>query len=508
MTEKILSKLNSTNIPINANNTFTGTIVDVTSYQSVMITIFSDVDSIMNGIEIYFGATSDNMIKKQTFTYAQNSNFNENIIITDKYFKLIYNNGSSNMTIFNLQTFLNPNDHTTNIIKYSPEQLDLFGNLKTASSYTLLDVAHLYDKNTLLMDEYIVGGASSTYNNASIVMSVSSNNDRVIRQSRLYTTYQPGKSLCIRLSGVINNSNSSTTTSRLGYFDDNNGLFFEYSNNIMKVVIRNNTSDTSVSQSDWNIDSMDGNGPSGLNINFSYNMIYYIEFAYLGVGLVKFGFVYSGKLYLTHIFYNTTLTRPYMITPNLPIRYEISSSGGSGSLICTCASVQSEGGYNILGNIFSGGYGTNGGKSIASNTTAYLMAIKLANFKRSLVKLQSFSIYCSSSGSAIIEIYKILSPTSNPITSPTFTSITNSNVMYDISGTAADLTNGILIYRGYCSSATSIDYNNFTDINGSIYLTAGIDHSSTFYPDYIVARIRNISNQSETYYGSFNWIEI
>jgi hypothetical protein len=196
----------------------------------------------------------------------------------------------------------------------------------------------------------------------------------------------------------------------------------------------------------------------------------------------------------------------YIIWKYLYLKIKIAE----GRLICTCASVQSEGGYQIQGNIFSAGHGIDsGGVSILSNATKYILGIKLGDFKRNLVKIQSFSIYCSSSGGAIVEVFKIFSPASNPITAPTFNPVDpNSCVEFDIAGTAVSLTNAVLIYRTYIAEAANINYDNFTDISGPIYLTAGVDVSPNFYSDYIVVRLKNISNQTETFYASFNWIEL
>lgn len=51
----------------------------------------------------------------------------------------------------------------------------------------------------------LLGGATSVHdaNSSSVLMSVTSNGDRVVRQSRKKTIYQPGKSLSIVLTGVL-----------------------------------------------------------------------------------------------------------------------------------------------------------------------------------------------------------------------------------------------------------------------------------------------------------------
>ncbi len=407
---------------------------------------------------------------------------------------------------------------------------DLFGNLKVSNSHTLLDITHVYDTNILMMDQYNNGGTVSGPNyNASILMGVTASGNQVIRQSRLYTQYQPGKSLCIRLTGVINaNSNGLNTISRIGYFDNLNGLFFEYSKNAtsngmdMKIVKRKQSGsstydDLVIPQGSWNIDKLNGTGTSGINIDFSKNLIYYIEFAYLGVGIVKFGVIYSGTLYIAHILYHTDLTYPYIVSPNLPVRWEISSSGASGlsgQLICTCASVQSEGGYNLQGNPFSAGTAFNDtGISVAKQTATYLMSIRLKTNQRRICRLQSVSLFCSTSADVIFEIYKCLSPSVTPFNSaPSYTSAnTNSSIEYHVNtdGKTFDPTtatsNAILIYKGSFSSNTNIDYTNFSNMGGPIYVTSGITNNS----DYIIVRVYTlITNLTEKFQVSMNWIEV
>jgi len=95
-----------------------------------------------------------------------------------------------------------------------------------------------------------------------------SGNGTFTSQSRRYCNYQPGKSLLFMASGVLNAGytglpNGNGVKSRIGYFDDNNGTYFEYDNGLgyATIYLKNNgTLSTSVPQSDWNIDRMQGYG--------------------------------------------------------------------------------------------------------------------------------------------------------------------------------------------------------------------------------------------------------
>jgi hypothetical protein len=571
---KVLSNINSINRLLLANATFTGIAENVSNYESVSITIKGNVSSATDGIKIYLGPTENNLSNKYSYSYTADDNRVISIKLTDKFFKLVYINNNIQQTSFYIETFysyvlpqstititepidvklsdasgngitstadaLDVNIKSGNLNVFDNKQFDLFGNIKVSNSFTLLDVEHVYNKNTVLMDEYVSGGTSVYQtNNASVLMSVSANNNRVIRQSRLYTAYQPGKSLCIRMTGVLDaNNNASTTTSRIGYFDESNGLFFQYSGDIYSIVQRkknadNTVTDTVIERDNWN-DPLDGYGASGIDVNFKKNLIYYIEFAFLGVGIVNMGVVFSGTLYLAYTFTHTTLTYPYIATPNLPMRWEITSSGGAGQLICTCGSVQSEGGYNLVGNPFSAGM-TNTTTPFkidsANKSDTYIMSIRLNSLVRRTIKLVSLSIICTSGSSAIYNLYKVRSPTTNPIIpntavdpdppAPTFLPITNSDVQYHLNTSTAggtpesnyllNFTNADLLYRNYFTANESLNLTNFAQIGGPIYVTAGINTTAFgggYYSDYLVLTVQQIGNSDETYYGSMNWIEI
>jgi len=79
-----------------------------------------------------------------------------------------------------------------------------------------------------------------------------------------------------------------------------------------------------VPQSQWNIDKMDGTGPSGYILNPARMQMVYIDYTWYGAGFIRFGFrATDGNIYYCHKMpNNNTNTEAYMRSGNLPARYE------------------------------------------------------------------------------------------------------------------------------------------------------------------------------------------
>lgn len=106
--------------------------------------------------------------------------------------------------------------------------LDAFGRFKVANPVTLFDSQLQYDTQPRLWVEKLVGGGAVTHrpdeSSADLTVGTASG-DRVVRQTREYQRYQPGKAQSILCSGVLGAAQAGTTK-LVGYGDDNNGVFF------------------------------------------------------------------------------------------------------------------------------------------------------------------------------------------------------------------------------------------------------------------------------------------
>lgn len=275
--------------------------------------------------------------------------------------------------------------------------IDAFGRLRISNPETLFDSKNIFNNGDISTDaenqplfydnqETSGSGTSTEYkpNNAAQVLKVSADTAGTrVRQTRQRFNYQPGKSLLVLMSHVMGGADSGIIR-REGIFDEDNGLFLEDNegtyNFVRRTYVTGTAVDNKVAQANWNIDSMDGTGVSGINLDFTKTQILAFDYEWLGVGRVRVGFVIDGLIYYAHEFLNANfLSEVYMSTPNLPLRSEIvnDGTGGDAELHQICSTVISEGGQNPLGTVRSAS--TNGTHvDMATENTVYaILGIRL-----------------------------------------------------------------------------------------------------------------------------------
>lgn len=251
--------------------------------------------------------------------------------------------------------------------------VDAFGRQRVSSPLTLFDSYNRYDVSEKFHTANSASDSSYVFNANSAAMFLNvgtANNSYVYRESKRVFAYQPGKSLQILTTFVMNPSKEGLRQ-RIGYFTTENGIFLEQDGANVYIVKRSNSSgtvtETRVAQADWSIDSLDGsnighltdgtptlnNNPSGYTLDLSKGQIFFIDVEWLGLGTVRCGFVINGQLIHCHSFHHANFVdAPYMTTACLPVRSEIyntANTANASTLKSICSSVISEGGYEIRG---------------------------------------------------------------------------------------------------------------------------------------------------------------
>jgi hypothetical protein len=179
----------------------------------------------------------------------------------------------------------------------------------------------------------------------------------VLRETKRVFNYQPGKSL-LSITSFNFNEAKENLRQRIGYFGEENGFYLEQNGTeepsfVKRSSVTGSTVNTVVHQSNWNVDKLDGTGPSGITLDLSKVQILWFDFEWLGSGTVRCGFIIDGTYVLCHSFQHANVIEgTYITTATLPIRVEISNTGvtTSGSTLKQiCATVLSEGGYEVRG---------------------------------------------------------------------------------------------------------------------------------------------------------------
>jgi len=87
------------------------------------------------------------------------------------------------------------------------------------------------------------------------------------------------------------------------------------------------TIDTKYAQNTWNIDRLDGTGPSGYKIDLTKMQMWYVDYSWYGAGFVRWGVrTTDGQIQFCHkVANNNVNTAAYMRSGNLPGRYETST---------------------------------------------------------------------------------------------------------------------------------------------------------------------------------------
>ena len=237
---------------------------------------------------------------------------------------------------------------------------DAFGRTRVSNPLTLFDSSHRYRDNNL-WESLIVGtGSTVGFVTAQGLINIgigTTSGSSVIRETTKVFSYQPGKSLLV-LNTFVMNSPKENLRQRVGYFGADNGMYLQVSgigSTSISFVERSLSTgtETVVPQTEWNIDKLDGTGVSGYTLDISKAQILYMDIEWLGLGTVRVGFVIDGNFVHAHSFHHANIIQStYMTTASLPLRYEIANTGittSSSILKQVCSSVISEGGYELRG---------------------------------------------------------------------------------------------------------------------------------------------------------------
>lgn len=392
-------------------------------------------------------------------------------------------------------------------VAFGGPTVDAFGRLRTSNPFTLFDSQNRYGKDSQF-SESLTGSGTATFvsNQSSVNMAVTAaSGDKVVRQTFRVFPYQPGKSLEV-LATFVMNAGKANLRQRVGYFNADNGVFFQYNGTTKSFVIRTNTSGTpsdarTVNQADWNGDKLDGTGVSGITLDVTKSQILYMDFEWLGVGSVRCGFVIDGKVIICHTFNNAnSLDKVYMTTAILPVRYEIENTdttASASSLYQICSTVISEGGYEQKSALQWARRTT----ALTGVTTTFVPMVSIQLKSGSLGAVVIPSVFRAIPIGSVLD-YEVALVKNPTLTNASFTSNTT-NVNLDVTATA--MTGGTIVDLTYVSGSNQGSGTATGDLEYNFDLQLGVSLAGV--SDIYTLAVRTISGTDDII-GSLSYYDL
>jgi hypothetical protein len=391
--------------------------------------------------------------------------------------------------------------------------IDAFGRLRVSEPFTLFDSSHRFADNGLWSTSTATGG-TATFNAAQGLVDLdvtAASGSEVIRETIKVFSYQPGKSLLV-LSTFVMNVAKTNLRQRVGYYGAANGYYLELNNSTVSFVERTSVSGSLVNnqvvQASWNVDPMDGSGPSGITLDLTKAQILFMDLEWLGVGTVRIGFVVNGNFYVCHKFHHANLiTSTYITTASLPLRYEVTNTGatsGASTLKQICSSVLSEGGYELRGSQQAIGTPITTPRTLTTAGTFYpIVSIRLKSTRLDGIAVATA---LSAIGNTAANFnWQVVS--GGTTTGGSWTSAgANSCVEYNILGTSFSFTGARVIASGYFTATASTSVS--VDILRAALLSTQLERDGLTSTPYEFTLVLAAGTNNETVFGSMDWEEI
>lgn len=401
-----------------------------------------------------------------------------------------------------------------NTVSIGGTNVDAFGRLRTSVPMTLFDSSHRFTDNNLWVDS-ITGTASATFNVNEGVVNLavgSASGDELVRETYKVFAYQPGKSLLVMSTFVMGTANANLRQ-RVGYFGAANGVYVERDGTTVYMVERSSVTgsvvNTRVAQSSWNIDKMDGTGPSGLILDATKAQIFFADIEWLGLGTVRTGFVINGTFVPVHSFHHANIiSTTYITTASLPLRYEITNraaTGTSSTLKQICSTVLSEGGYELRGAQLSIGTTITTPISLTTSGTTYpVVSLRLKSTRLDGIVIMTAVSLLGITNNANYKWEVIMRGTT---TGGTWTSAgTNSAVEYNITGTSFTRGSGRVLASGYFQGSNQ--GSSTIDILKEALFATQLERNYFTSTPYELTLVCTSASNGDQVHASVDWEEI
>lgn len=386
-------------------------------------------------------------------------------------------------------------------------------NRRKISSYEIIDFATFKTgTDTRVWDEQFTGTASATHEPllGMVKLQVGSDaGDEAIRQTKRVQRYVPGRQNELS-AALLFGTPVTGIRRRFGLFDVNDGAFFEDGGDgTYYCVIRRKTVsgpvEVRVARENWNVDKLDGTGPSGIVADPTAIQLISVEYEWYGAGQVEFNFIINNNKFPVHRFNHANyIPTTWSSTASLPIRIEltnIAGTAGTHTFYQGSHSLSAEGTAAIIGRQRTISTPVTGKILTTANTFYPVVAIRLKSTElNSVIIPDAFSAATLDNTNIFVRVLEDVT-----VTGGTWVSYgPESPVEYNL--TATGFSGGDLVDTNYISSGNmgnsySFPERTVTQLQRQTTTTLG-DTSSVF----LIAVAATGANKAG--WASLGWIEV
>ena len=351
-----------------------------------------------------------------------------------------------------------------------------FNEVKVAEKSTILELKSIFGKSTF-RDTFTTTGTAAISNNigdSEYTLYATGANDLATMASLQRGKYIAGLmgevGMGVRLPQVL----TSNQYVQFGLYDDSNGFYFRYSKDGLGVGRRRDGIDSNFTQSNLNLDKLDGAGPSAFTLNPSNGYIYNIKFSWYGYGVIEyllFGPITPNGTQTEIVMHRQYVSGQTSIkSPHLPIRIDVGNGGTVGSNLAYVSGRK----YAIVGKytpVYRPSASYVSSININSSTT-FLPVISIrrkATYLGIPVRITGADIQCSTPQWIMVKTTGTL--TGATWVNPPNQVATETAIEQDTTSTA--LTGGVIVWMGYVDKSVTraIDLNDDFDLQENLPLT-------------------------------------
>lgn len=345
--------------------------------------------------------------------------------------------------------------------------IDAFSRWRTSEPNYVFDTNFEYDLQPLVFEAITAeSGATVTHDttnrNALFTTSSTPTNGKAYMQTYEHFRYQAGRSQMALLTFNFVET-AANTTKFIGYSNGLNGIELRQTGSAISIDLLSDTAkgDESVPQASWNLDTMDGNGASGIDVDWTKTHILVIDFQWLGVGRVRCGLDIDGLVYYFHQFDHANHQEvAYMQTANLPLRAGMTTTGTSTTTMrYICSSVTSEGGETDIGGY---GFSQEGTVTASSGARTHILSVRPKTTFNSIANRSKFvleSIEVLVTGNSPIQWELVIGQVISGTTTFNDVNATYSGFEYNTAGTISG-SPALVIASGYNAASAATKSNS------------------------------------------------